>query len=274
LKWLLQKDAVIPRIKRIFFNNGRDIQHSLGIPFQAWPEDDIQGSVSAGKYGVGAAVRILEALEARGLSSVLYGCMISSSEPVQLAQGGMVQFISPSVFVLRRFADRWEKERQLKRDASKRVKYAAAPRCQDSLHELMDEPLMLDSSVTNGASLAFLFEFKGNRLAFLGDAWATECVDGLRALGYSQERPFEADLVKLRHHGSPRNLFEELVRTLRAPCYLVSTKPPASAYGQKVTVARLLKSVEPLTVILSCSIDNSFLAFIHCRQLKIRCGNR
>lgn len=260
LRWLLQKPFVAPSIKRIFFNNGRDIQRNLDITFSSWPEDSVSDYIPGKKYGVGTAIHILEALEHQGLSSVLHGCVTSDSGPIRLSQGAAIQFISPSIAALKRFSQKWEEEVQKKeREAGKPKKYGAVPICCNSLQELLDEPFVPDSSVTNGASLAFLFEFQGKRLAFLGDAWADECLSGLAALGYSPEHPYEATLIKLSHHGSPHNLSEELARTLYAPCYLISTKRTSVIRDQKATIARLLKLGRPITIIRNYRTESGFL---------------
>lgn len=273
LEWLLQRNLVIPHIKRIFFNNGRDIQRHLNIFFPSPPEDSVLGHIPAEKYGASSAVHILGALEAQGLSSVLRGCTICSPEPVHLSQGAELRFISPSVSMLKRFAAGWEEELQKKQKET--PKYGAVPRCRDNLHALMNEPFVPDRSISNGASLAFLFEFEGKRLAFLGDAWAEECLDGLGTLGYSRERPCQASLVKLSHHGSHRNFPEELAQTLRAPCFLLSTKPLSRVKGQKITIARLLKQGQSVTVILNCPSSKDFLTpddherYVRTRRLRL-----
>lgn len=132
----------------------------------------------------------------------------------------------------------------------------------------MDEPFIPDRSISNGASLAFLFEFEGKRLAFLGDAWAEECLDGLGTLGYSREYPCQTSLVKLSHHVSPHNFPEELAQTLRAPCFLLSTKPLFRIKGQKITIARLLKQGQSVTIILNCSSigENEMLPVV-CKSI-------
>lgn len=276
LRWLLQTPFVSPPIKRIFFNNGRDVQRSLGIGFSSWPEDSVSDYAPEKKYSVGAAVHILEALQRRGLSSVLHGCVTSGSDPVRLAQGASIRWISPSIAALKRFAQTWEEEvRQKKRETGKTQKYGAAPVCHGSLGDLLDQPFVPDSSVVNGASLAFLFEVQGKRLAFLGDAWADECVHGLTALEYSPEHPCEAALVKLSHHGSPHNFSEELARTLWAPCYLISTKQNSFLRAQKTAIARLLKLGRPITVIRNCRTEDGFLTeddqerYVRTKQLRL-----
>lgn len=273
LEWLLQKNIVIPHIKRIFFNNGRDIRRHLNISFTSRPENSVLGQIPAEKYGASAAINILDALEARGLSSVLHGCTICSSEPVLLSQGAALRFISPSVSALKRFAAGWEEE--LQRKQKKTPKYGAITECRDNLCKLMDEPFVPDRSISNGASLAFLFEFEGKRLAFLGDAWAEECLDGLGTLGYSREYSCQTSLVKLSHHGSHHNFPEELAQTLRAPYFLLSTKPLSHIKGQKITIARLLKQGQPVTVILNCSSSKDFLTpddrerYIRTKRLRL-----
>lgn len=261
LTWLLQSRE-LPTIQRIFFNTGRVISQKLGIPFSGnWPEDSVEAVPTSAQYGVGTAVRILDALEDRGLYPALQGCVVSSPDPIHLEQGAEMRFISPSPSALSRFAQMWD--RRLSGMHHRGVAaYGTTGTYTCDLLSLMGQPYQQDRSVTNGASLAFLFKFKGERLAFLGDAWSEECVSGLNAAGWSSTRPYEATLVKLSHHGSPRNLSPELVQTLRSSCFLMSTKPCDSRIlpsQKKLTIARLLSEGRPITIIQNCPFDKGFL---------------
>ena len=65
----------------------------------------------------------------------------------------------------------------------------ADPEWSVSLDELSGCNVPEDASLSNGASIAFLFQFEKIRIAFLGDAHPSVCVDGLLKLGYSSQKP-------------------------------------------------------------------------------------
>ncbi len=123
----------------------------------------------------------------------------------------------------------------------------------DDLDTLMGKKEPADSSVSNGTSLAFLFDFADAHLAFLGDAHADVCAEGLRALGYTPERPYPADLVKLSHHGSACNLSEELLVLLDCQRFLVSTASGKYRKTQKAAIAQLLHFRETVELYFNCS---------------------
>lgn len=79
-----------------------------------------------------------------------------------------------------------------------------------------------DASIPNGSSIALLI-FKGNtRLLFLGDAWAEDVVDRLKAL-QPTTAPLVFDAIKVSHHGSLRNTSVELLSIADSPCFLISS---------------------------------------------------
>jgi beta-lactamase superfamily II metal-dependent hydrolase len=77
-----------------------------------------------------------------------------------------------------------------------------------------------DSSVSNGTSIAFLFEHAGASILLTGDAWAPVLVSSIKALLERRNRsrpkndPLTAlpvQLFKLSHHGSRQNITDELL---------------------------------------------------------------
>lgn len=87
----------------------------------------------------------------------------------------------------------------------------------DKLAELSDI-YTPDSSITNGASIAFVLETATRRFLFLGDAWAEDVVAGLNA-----ESMLHFDAIKISHHGSFRNTSPELLTSIDSPQFLIST---------------------------------------------------
>ncbi len=55
-----------------------------------------------------------------------------------------------------------------------------------------------DDSITNGSSLSLLIEAGQLRLLFLGDCWAEDCIQALRAIPASTT-PMFFDAIKLSH---------------------------------------------------------------------------
>jgi len=79
-----------------------------------------------------------------------------------------------------------------------------------------------DQSPANGSSIAFIITSAGARALFLGDAWAEDTVERLRAVKPATG-PILFDAIKVSHHGSCHNTSPELLATVDAPCFLIST---------------------------------------------------
>ncbi len=104
-----------------------------------------------------------------------------------------------------------------------------------------------DGSKANGSSLALLLEYDGKRLLLAGDAYPWDLVDALATLG--EDGPVAVDAVKLSHHGSAKNLSEELVAAVRTPRWLFSTDGNRFRHPDAIAVARVLHaSTAPRTL--------------------------
>lgn len=79
-----------------------------------------------------------------------------------------------------------------------------------------------DQSPANGSSIAVIITSARVRSLFLGDAWAEDTVERLRA-AKPATRPILFDAIKVSHHGSSHNTSPELLATVDAPCFLIST---------------------------------------------------
>lgn len=79
-----------------------------------------------------------------------------------------------------------------------------------------------DQSPANGSSISVIITSAGVRALLLGDAWAEDTVAKLRALKPATG-PILFDAIKVSHHGSCRNTSPELLATIDAPCFLIST---------------------------------------------------
>jgi hypothetical protein len=79
-----------------------------------------------------------------------------------------------------------------------------------------------DTSSANASSIAFVFEYEGDRVLFAGDAFASVLEAAARR--YTKEYgALEVAAFKLPHHGSWSNLSPELLHLVTTDTYLVST---------------------------------------------------
>jgi len=110
------------------------------------------------------------------------------------------------------------------------------------LETLMASPLPArDTSANNAASIVFVFEYLGVRLLFTGDGLPEDILDGLRTCGLAraEDGRIRFDAVKLPHHGSARNISEEMPSIIDAHRFIICAD--GSQHPDKLTVAKLLK---------------------------------
>lgn len=79
-----------------------------------------------------------------------------------------------------------------------------------------------DQSPANGSSIAVIITSAGVRALFLGDAWAEDTVARLQAVKPATG-PILFDVIKVAHHGSYHNTSPDMLATVDAPCFLIST---------------------------------------------------
>ena len=90
-----------------------------------------------------------------------------------------------------------------------------------------------DKSLTNKASISFIFSYKSKNIAFLGDAHAEDICKGL--VKYWNKGSI--DLVKLSHHGSKHNTSCELLDLMECNKFIITKKSPI----HKETISRIVR---------------------------------
>lgn len=117
----------------------------------------------------------------------------------------------------------------------------------DKSEELILMPFTIDSSI------AFIFEYHSIKLAFLGDAKPSVCLQGIKKINDADH--FEVDLLKLSHHGSRSNTSDSLLKTIRTNNYLLSTNGHHKKVPSKVVLSHLLKNAGKKDINLYCNYD-------------------
>lgn len=93
-----------------------------------------------------------------------------------------------------------------------------------------------DTSKTNRASIIFVLEFENKKILFPGDSISENILYAINK--YYSSNKF--DIVKLPHHGSPRNISRELIREIKADRFIISTNKMVD----KVTFRRFVEERE------------------------------
>ena len=145
-----------------------------------------------------------------------------------------VQFLSPNN----------EKLDELDKKYTKDIEnYQTSAKSNDnnsSIEELSQRDFKKDTSLTNGASIAFILNYKLQSFLFLADAHIDLIVDSLQNMGYSKENRLQLEFVKLSHHGSSKNLnsgFLDLIETSR---FVILTNGGRHKHPNKETIAKIL----------------------------------
>jgi beta-lactamase superfamily II metal-dependent hydrolase len=80
---------------------------------------------------------------------------------------------------------------------------------------------LTDESVANLSSIVLLAQRDGRTALLTGDARSDFVLKGLEEIGLvAPGGTFEVDLLKMPHHGSDRNVDEDFLTRVTAPCYL------------------------------------------------------
>lgn len=144
---------------------------------------------------------------------------------LELAAGAEVTLLSPGPAELSNLRDNWFA-------SVKRAGFSPGDR-QAALDELDRRARygpprgvlgqQADDSPANGSSIAFLFEYQGQRLLLAGDAWPNVLEHSLARYAKQHGEPVAVTDFKLAHHGSFSNLSPRLIRMLKTERYLVSS---------------------------------------------------
>lgn len=247
-------DLLKRTVKKIYFNTCRGIRRKLKETRKFSEgtdcvEDQICVNQNYKQYSVGDGIKFLDLLSEKGLKDCLVDYVVYG-EQVVLPNAAILRFISPGKKELIKFANHWEKyERE-----NEYVQYASnLDMVGRNLADLMNENLVSDQSINNASSIAFIFEYQCIKLAFLGDAKPSVCLQGIKKINDADH--LEVDLLKLSHHGSRSNTSDSLLKTIKTNNYLLSTNGHHKKVPNKVVLSHLLKNADEKGINLYCNYD-------------------
>jgi len=98
-----------------------------------------------------------------------------------------------------------------------------------------------DSNNFNGASIAFILEFKGKKILMLGDAHDNIIRESLESLGYSKFKKLKVNIVKVSHHASNNNTSKKFIEMIECDKYIISSDGTRRNVPGKKCICRILK---------------------------------
>jgi beta-lactamase superfamily II metal-dependent hydrolase len=167
-------------------------------------------------------------------------------EPIQLPGGMSLTLLSPDNKKLTELLPTWEKECKAAgivpglEVVRKKIKGVESFGGSINIEKLAATQFTPDATKPNGTSIAFLAEYKGQRVVFAADAHVDRLVASLKHL-QSGKKKIKLDAFKVSHHGSEGNVSKELLDLIDCKNYLVSTNGSYFQHPRAASMARILK---------------------------------
>lgn len=108
-----------------------------------------------------------------------------------------------------------------------------------TFEELNCQEFEKDNSINNGSSLALILRKKNFSILLLGDSFSEVIVDSLKKLGYNADNKLKVDFVKLSHHGSSKNINDDLINFLDCTNFIVLTDGSKKGLPNKKTLVKI-----------------------------------
>ncbi len=184
---------------------------SLAAPVGARRSDEVGEAQRAVVASVPSGLTLREHAETLGWSiNEPFGQLVSLPEEKArtIKLGDMnLTVVCPHAAQLRALNKAWEGE--LKKAAKKKA--GAAPTALDP-----------DTSAFNLSSIVVVAECQSKTMLLTGDALDTHILSGLEQAGFLKNGKAHFDIFKLPHHGSARNIGQELFDAITADHYVIS----------------------------------------------------
>ena len=116
----------------------------------------------------------------------------------------------------------------------------------EALLSLADRPLK-NTSLTNQASIAFIWEKDEHRILFLGDAAPKEIYDSINRIYATSPKPLLFDAIKVSHHGSAENTSKELISIADSQHFFFTGKTnnaPSINTMARIVIAPLTEGIQ------------------------------
>jgi beta-lactamase superfamily II metal-dependent hydrolase len=238
LKWFEKDSEAISLVERVWFNSGKLISEY----FQAEENDEnlLPLRVSNRRYtGIKQGITFENLIEENGIWD---RTIIKETDTLELL-GFKFTILSPDADKLSKLLFKWKKEAPSSFTSKRASDYSK------TLLELVEtDKFEEDAAIHNGSSIAFFLEDGSKRFLFLGDAHPSCVAASLKKLGFSNENPLKADLVKVSHHGSKGNTSYELLELIDCDKFVISSNGAVHNLPDKLCLARIINAKPGCTI--------------------------
>lgn len=260
----LFEDSTINKscIKRVLYNSAFALAKEFGTTYDETRENIIRDK--SNPYTSFKQAKTLEK-ELKNLG-LLEDKVVKVGDRIEIGPA-ILKIISPTNDILKKLNDKWEIEKEhdvfckaLGNDYAKTI---------DELQreELVDK----DSKLVNMSSIAFSLELPEQKILMLGDSHPDTIAEELKRLGYSKEKPFEVDYVKLSHHGSEKNISKELLEIITSSNYIISTNGTRHAHPSKKTLAHIIATQKDVSFYFNNDIYERIFNNIEYEKYGFQC---
>jgi beta-lactamase superfamily II metal-dependent hydrolase len=222
--------------------------------------------------------------------------MVDNNKPIKIGDDIKIILISPNEFKLNKLSKKWLlwlKKKRIKATSDKKeFEYAfefvmRQENSEETKNEKISSTQVIDfetlslkgedtndTTAPNGASIAFILEYKGKKLLFLGDAHEDIIYKNLNELS-KHSYALDFDLVKLSHHGSIKNISNRLLSLISSKRFLISTN--GKGYGQPsmITLAKIIMSkretLKQLIFNYSLDVINELKPYMKDYNYEVKC---
>jgi beta-lactamase superfamily II metal-dependent hydrolase len=256
---LLQDKTLRARIKDIWFNGATqrlaDLEH-LGFK----KGDKLEEMLAS------TSLKLPWNTAFKGSDAVVD--LSAAVEPVRLPLGASITLLSPTIASLRALRDAWEKHGlESQKEETEEAAAQSGPDIVASdlepmgasdiprinVDELLKTSYKEDQSVTNGSSIAFLFNFGEGSILLAADAHSSVLLES-SAVIYSG-KPCNVDVFKLPHHGSAANVTVDLLKAFPSQTYVVSTNGGKHEHPNDLAIARIVDVAQGSKVLFNYPND-------------------
>lgn len=229
LKWFEKDKEAHKIIGKVWFNSGRLISEYFNE--QEIAENLLEIPDESTLTSIGQGVKFEDYIEK---NEIWDRSIVVALEYFEYL-GVKFKILSPSSDKLKLLLGKWGKEKPESLDTSAdKNDYELT-----LVEHISKDKFKEDPAVHNGSSITFVMTFEKKNFVFLADSHPSVVVDSLKTFGYSREKPLNAELVKISHHGSKANNSVELLELIKTNKYVISTNGNKHAHPNKQFLARL-----------------------------------
>jgi beta-lactamase superfamily II metal-dependent hydrolase len=99
-----------------------------------------------------------------------------------------------------------------------------------------------DTDAVNGSSIAFILEYEGKRILFLGDSHPSVIEKEIKKEICGKNQKLKVDLIKVAHHGSGGNITKDLLEMIDCDKFLICTNGAKYFHPDPESISRIITS--------------------------------